>query len=44
MIPQFASKEDFIAYLQDTLIPALIESGRIETARDFEESIYWLEQ
>ncbi len=41
-VPEFESMEAFIAYLQNTLIPDLKESGREFTARDFEEAIYWM--
>jgi hypothetical protein len=36
------SKEVFIGYLKDILIPDLRESGSNATADDFEEAIYWM--
>lgn len=37
------TKEEFIRYLKETLIPDLQESGLDATAEDFEEAIYWME-
>lgn len=44
MIPLrlFDSSAEFIEYLEDTLIPDLLESGRRSTAADFKEAIYWI--
>lgn len=38
----FPTADDFIEYLNGTLIPDLKEDGKIETAKDFEEAIFWL--
>lgn len=38
----FKSQEDFISYLQQTLIPDLVESGRFETAKDFRTAIKFM--
>jgi len=38
----FKSQEEFIAFLEETLIPDLEESGKVETAQDFKEAIYWM--
>jgi hypothetical protein len=38
----FKTKEDFINFLKNTLIPDLRRSGTNETADDFEEAIYWM--
>ena len=38
----FKTKEEFIGYLEGTLIPDLEESGYTETAKDFKEAVYWL--
>ena len=38
----FDSSAEYIEYLQTTLIPDLLESGRRSTAKDFEEAIYWI--
>lgn len=40
----FDSKEEFIEYLEDTLIPDLIDSGLDATANDFKEAIYWMKR
>lgn len=40
--PAFKSKEEFINYLELTLIPDLDDSGATFTAEDFREAIYWL--
>jgi hypothetical protein len=39
---KFMNKEDFISFLEHTLIPDLKRSGTEATAEDFEEAIYWL--
>ncbi len=36
------SKAEFIAYLQETLIPDLRESGRDATAADFEAAVLFM--
>jgi len=41
---RFDSKEDFINFLENTLIPDLKASGTDATAEDFEEAIYWMNQ
>lgn len=33
----------FIAFLNETLLPDLKESGRTETAKDFESAVEWIE-
>lgn len=38
----FKTKEEFIDYLRNTLIPDLIASGNEATAEDFEEAIEWM--
>lgn len=38
----FGSKAEFIEYLKFTLIPDLKASGKVETAKDFEEAIRWM--
>lgn len=40
----FDSKEEFIQYLEDTLIPDLRAGGSDATADDFEEAIFWLKE
>jgi hypothetical protein len=40
----FSNKTDFIAYLQETLIPDLRESGRDFTADDFETAIRFMQE
>lgn len=42
--PNFKSLEELVAFLEETLIPDLKESGTVETAHDFEELIYWLRE
>lgn len=37
------TKQEFIAFLKDTLIPDLIESGLVETAADFNRAIGFME-
>lgn len=39
----FISSEEFVSYLEDTLIPDLRESGSDATADDFEEAVFWIE-
>jgi len=39
----FETKEEFVDYLQNTLIPDLRASGRDGTAEDFEEALEWLQ-
>jgi hypothetical protein len=36
------TKQEFINYLNDTLIPDLKQNGHEATAEDFEEAIFWL--
>lgn len=40
----FASKAEFINYLQKTLIPDLRASGSAATAKDFCEAVAWLQR
>jgi hypothetical protein len=40
----FKTKEQFINFLQNSLIPDLKESGKNETANDFMEAIYWIKE
>lgn len=44
MKPTFKNKEEYIDYLEDTLIPDLKEAGSDATAQDFEEAIHWLKK
>lgn len=37
------SKQEFINYLKETLIPGLVEDGMTLTANDFREAIHWME-
>jgi len=36
------TKDEFVAYLEETLIPDLIESGRVSTAADFNAAIFFM--
>jgi hypothetical protein len=38
----FADAHTFIGYLSGTLIPDLLASGHVETAKDFREAVYWI--
>jgi hypothetical protein len=38
----YASPEDFIDFLNETLIPDLIDSGKYGIANDFMEAIFWI--
>lgn len=38
----FNTQEEFINFLEKTLIPDLIDSGRDMTADDFKEAIHWM--
>jgi len=38
----YDSPTEFIEYLEETLIPDLKEARYTETAKDFEEAIYWI--
>jgi hypothetical protein len=40
--PHFKNSSEFTRYLMYQLIPDLINSGNIETASDFKESVYWI--
>ena len=42
MLNTYKTKEDFINFLENTLIPDLKRSGNDATAEDFEEAIYWI--
>lgn len=35
-------REDFIEFLEETLIPDLKESGRYATAEDFETAVFFM--
>ena len=41
-MPNFDTVNDFVAYLTETLIPDLQDSGFEATADDFSEAVYWL--
>jgi hypothetical protein len=38
------NKEEFVSYLESTLIPDLRESGRDATADDFQTAVYFIRQ
>lgn len=40
--PNYRGAEDFVDFLQSTLIPDLMESDKKSTAKDFREAIYWI--
>ena len=44
MVRIWSSKERFIEYLEDTLIPDFIESGMEYTAEDFKTAVYYLKE
>jgi len=37
------TRQDFVQYLEDTLIPGLIESGMTATAADFKTAVCFIE-
>lgn len=41
-MPSFETKEEFIEYLENTVIPDLKDESFKYTAKDFEEAVYWL--
>lgn len=43
-VPNFKTQEEFVEYLELTLIPDLQKSNMHATAADFEEAVYWLSQ
>jgi cation transport regulator ChaB len=41
-VPYFDSVDEYVGFLESTLIPDLKDSGRSRMAMDFEEAIYWI--
>jgi hypothetical protein len=44
MKPNFETVEDFQQYVRGILLVALVESGAEETAKDFEEALFWIDK
>lgn len=42
IIPNHSTKEEFMEYLENQLIPDLKEAGAESTAEDFEEALHWM--
>ena len=40
--PNYETHNDYITFVETTLIPDLYASGQDETAHDFMEAIYWI--
>ena len=41
-VPYFDSASEYIDFLESTLIPDLMDSGKRRMAQDFQEAVYWL--
>ena len=42
-MPTFNTASEYVAYLRETLIPDLRDSGSEATADDFDEAVHWLQ-